>query len=165
MMCICQHDSFCIQRDPHEESPHALRGSRLPMRWMRRKLRHPERVFHPQEKCSRKRREIHKIRMPHSQLWFPNWKTRRACGSRALRSSEPGKRSLTDSSFIVFCRSTCLKIFDRLFHYWFSADPPVRPLWPQLCGRGEVEQPHDQPREERKDQENVRIKLWLSPLP
>ena len=102
MMCICHHNSFCIQRDPHEESPHALRGSRLPMRWMRRKLRHPERVFHPQEKCSRKRREMHKIRMPHSQLWFPNWKTRRACGSRAFRSSEPGKRSLTDRSIIDF---------------------------------------------------------------
>ena len=106
---------------------------------LRCQLCHPERIFNPHDSGPCKRRKSYKIRVPHSQLWFPNGKARGACGARALRPPQPGKRPLTDGSLLI------------------PADPPVRPLWSQLCGRGEADQPHEQPLKEWEDQENVRL--------
>ena len=137
---------FDLQGDPHEESPHAIWGSCLQMCYLRCQLCHPKRILNPHENGARKRWKSHKIRMPHSQLRFSNWKARGACGPCAFGPPQPGKRSLTGGSLLI------------------PADPPVRPLWSQFCGWGKVDQPHDQPLKEWEDQENVWLKLRLSPL-
>ena len=89
------------------------------MCFLRCQLCHPERIFNPHENCSRKWRKSYKIRMPNSQLWFSNWKTRGACGARALGPPQPSKKDL----------------WQRMVLYWF----------PQIhlcdhCGRNFVDE-------------------------
>ena len=96
------------QGGPHKESSFALWGSVLPMRRLWRQLCHSERIFGSHANGPCRRWKSHQVRVQDSQLRVSNWKTRGACGPRALRPPQPGKRSLTDLFFIDSCRSICV---------------------------------------------------------